>query len=173
MNRTSSSAAHLARVSALPECEQDWLTRVATWPSSLSDFLKDIGQGGLYGRMFQESCPARVDPTSLPSSAVWLNSGIGGPTESWTLDSSEYPKAAVECLLSHILVTGEVPQRHFFSRERCETLLQRMAKYGVERPAYAMALKNTIKASSQSVAATLRDACENTVEAVTDSTEHQ
>jgi hypothetical protein len=59
---------------------------------------------------------------------------MGGPTESWTLNGSEWPSAAVVCSLSDILETGSVPQRFFLSAKACAGILRRAGKRGKALP---------------------------------------
>jgi hypothetical protein len=60
---------------------------------------------------------------------------MGGPTESWTLNTSEWPSAAVVCLLSDTLETGTVPPRFYLSARACQGILRRAEKRGKELPA--------------------------------------
>jgi hypothetical protein len=60
---------------------------------------------------------------------------MGGPTESWTLSSSEWPSDAAVCSLSDTLETGDVPQRFFLSAKACAGILRRAEKRGKELPA--------------------------------------
>jgi hypothetical protein len=53
------------------------------------------------------------------------NSGMGGPTESWTLNTSEYPSDAAACSLSDVLETGDVPLRFYLSARACRGILRR------------------------------------------------
>ena len=59
---------------------------------------------------------------------------MGGPTESWTLNGSEWPSAAVVCSLSDILETGSVPQRFFLSKKACAGIIRRAEKRGKALP---------------------------------------
>jgi hypothetical protein len=59
---------------------------------------------------------------------------MGGPTESWTLNGSEWPSAAAVCSLSDILETGVVPQRFCLSGKACAGILRRAEKRGKELP---------------------------------------
>ena len=71
----------------------------------------------------------------MPSSGRWANSGMGGPTEFWTLSTSEWPSDAVVCSLSDTLETGAVPQRFYLSPKACAGILRRAEKRGKELPA--------------------------------------
>jgi hypothetical protein len=125
----------------------DWLTTVATFRWSMREFLSAFGQSFSSGK----TCPvflARMeDGTLVPSSGRFKNSGMGGPTESWTLNTSEFPSVVVESSLSDVLETGEVPQRYFLSRKACEGILRRTGKRGKKLPwALEIALKQAASA---------------------------
>jgi hypothetical protein len=60
---------------------------------------------------------------------------MGGPTESWTLNTLEWPSAAVVCSLSDTLETGDLPQRFFLSATACQGILRRAEKRGKTLPA--------------------------------------
>src|SRR5580692_12599982 len=79
---------HLASLSPSPVSERDWMTRVATSPSSLLDLLADSGPYGWCGRTSPASCRSTTDARLEPSSGCWSNSGMGSPTEFLTLSIS-------------------------------------------------------------------------------------
>ena len=81
-----------------------------------------------------DSCQATEDETWGPFSGRWGNSGFGGPTECWTLSSSEFHSAAVVCSLSDILETGEHLQRYSLSPKACAGILRRAEKRGKQLP---------------------------------------
>ena len=123
-----------ASPSPSPDLEADWLTRVATSRLSILEFLSAFGPAGWSGRTSLGCC--RIEAGRLvPSSEGWPNSGMGSPTEFLTLDTSECPSAAVECSLSDILETGDVPQRFFLSARACAGILRRAKKRGKVLPA--------------------------------------
>lgn len=128
------SAGLLAKVSPSPVSEAEWMTRAATWPSSLCDWLLDFGRAGSCGKTSLESCRREADGILVPFSGRWQNSGTGGPTESWTLNTSEFPNDAAVCSLSDILETGDVPQRYFLSAKACAGILRRAEKRGKDLP---------------------------------------
>jgi len=116
--------------SPLPDSEKVWLTRVVTWPSSFSELLIIYGPDGSCGKTCRESCRLTEDGILVPSSGDWGNSGMGSPTESWTLNISEYPNDAVESSLSDILETGAVPRQFFLSPKACAGILRRADSRG-------------------------------------------
>jgi len=136
------SEAHPASRSVPPDSEADWLTTVATWPLSFFALLNACAPAGWYGRTSPASCRLAADGILVPSSGGWQNSGMGGPTECWTLNSSEYPSTGVASSLSDILETGELPQRYFLSARACRGILRRAARRGKTLPgALAAALE--------------------------------
>jgi hypothetical protein len=77
----------------------------------------------------------------VPSSGRWQNSGMGGPTGSWTLSTSEWTgldELSLSddgvCSLSDILETGVVPQRFYLSPKACAGILRRAEKRGKDLP---------------------------------------
>ena len=123
-----------AKPSASQDSEKDWLILVATSRSPILRLLQSIAPSGWFGRTSPASC--RMGPEHLePSSEGWQNSGMGSPTEFLTLNTSEWPSAAVVCSLSDVLETGDVPQRFFLSATACRGILRRAAKRGKELPA--------------------------------------
>ena len=48
---------HPAKVSQSPDCERDWATRVATWPSSFLALLTATAPHGSFGKMSPECIP--------------------------------------------------------------------------------------------------------------------
>ena len=124
---------HPARPSQSPDYERDWMTRVATLPSFSLACFNAIAPDGWYGRTCPASC--QIKPERLePSSEGWRNSGMGSPTEFWTLNTLELPSAAVASSLSDILETGNIPQRYFLSATACKGILRRAEKRGKDLP---------------------------------------
>ena len=123
-----------ARPSALQDSGEAWTMRVVNSPLSLSDWLHDYVRAGSSGKTCLASCPADEDGTLVPSSGRWENSGMGGPTGSWTLSTSEWPSDAVVCSLSDTLETGVVPQRFYLSAKACAGILRRAEKRGKKLP---------------------------------------
>jgi hypothetical protein len=81
------------------------------------------------GKMTQTK--AMRSPASWPD---FKNSGMGSPTELWTLNTLEYPSDGVASLLSDVMETGDVPQRFFLSARACRGILRRAAKRGKSLP---------------------------------------
>ena len=125
---------HLASLSPLPGNERDWMTRVATSPSSLLDLLIASGPLGWCGRTSPVSCRSTMDGRLEPSSGCWSNAGMGSPTEFWTLSFSEYPSDGAASSLSDILETGELPRRYWLSSTACRGILSRAEKRGKKLP---------------------------------------
>lgn len=128
------SGALPAKTSALPASAPEWPESVEAWPCTISAWLIMCHRAGLFGKMFPESFPV-MEGETLPSlSTHWANSGMGGPTECWTLNTSEFPSDAVESFLSDILETGDLPQRYYLSPAACAGILRRAKKRGKTLP---------------------------------------
>jgi hypothetical protein len=110
------------------------MTQEETLPLSIAGFLKDLNRNGSYGRMSPVFSVQIREGTLAPSSGRWLNSGMGSPTECWTLKTSESPNVAVVFLLSDVLETGDVPQKFYLSPKACEGVLRRAEKRGKALP---------------------------------------
>ena len=128
------SEEHLARTSASPGCEREWMERVVSSQSSSLGLLADYGPDGWYGRTCPASCRVTEDGRLEPFSESWGNSGMGSPTGFLTLSTSEYPSEGAACSLSDILETGGVPPRYFLSAKACRGILRRAAKRGKTLP---------------------------------------
>ena len=129
------------RRSASRDCDADWLTLVATWPSNISALLMRCARDGWSGKTCPVSCRAEPDGTLVPSSGRWANSGMGGPTEYWTLSTLEHNRTLVPfpsddavCGLSDVLETGDVPQRYYLSAKACSGIVRRAEKRGKALP---------------------------------------
>ena len=127
--------------SASPDSAADWVMTVATWPSNFSGLLIENAPASSFGKMSPASCHRTEDGTLVPSSGAWQNSGMGSPTECWTLSTSEWTATLVPCpndgdvcSLSDILQTGDLPQRFFLSAKACAGILRRAEKRGKQLP---------------------------------------
>lgn len=120
--------------SVLQDSVEVFLTTVATWPSSIYALLIDSLHAGSSGKTSPAFCLQEEDGTLVPSLGRWSNSGMGSPTECWTLSSSEWPSDADVCLLSDIVETGDVPQQYFLSPRACAGILLRAERRGKELP---------------------------------------
>ena len=124
-----------ANPSRSQDCEADWLTRVATWPSDSSSLLLSCSPNGSFGKTCRASSVAAKEGILEPSSGRWANSGMGSPTEFLTLNGLESPNAVAVCSLSATLETGDVPQRYYLSAKACSGILRRAERRGKELPA--------------------------------------
>lgn len=120
-----SSEEHPANPSASPDSEQEWQTRVATWPSSILRLLNDCGPSGWYGKTSPASCHRTEEGILEPFSGAWSNSGMGSPTECLTLSISEHHSGAVESTLSDFLETGDVPRKYYLTERQLDTCEKR------------------------------------------------
>jgi hypothetical protein len=59
---------------------------------------------------------------------------MGGPTESWTLNGSEYHKGAAACSLSDVLEASEVHRRFFLTPKACRGIIRRADRRGKALP---------------------------------------
>ena len=123
-----------ASLSVSPDSARDWMTRVATSCSSILPLLAGIGPDGWSGRTSPASCPQIVGGILAPSSEGWQSAGMGSPTGFLTLNTTEWPKDAVECSLSDVLETGAVPPRFYLSARACRGILRRAEKRGKALP---------------------------------------
>jgi hypothetical protein len=141
--------AHPVKASQSLDLERDWLIRVGTSCSLSWPLLADMLPTGSFGKMSLACCPLMKDGLLGPSSEGWQNSGMGSPTEFWTLSTSEWPKDAAVCSLSDILEdNGSVPQRFYLSAKACAGILRRAEKRGKELPPQ---LKAALDAVAQTI----------------------
>lgn len=96
--------------------------------------LDAIAPGGWFGRTSPALCHSTEAGILAPSSGRWGNSGMGGPIESWTLNTTEWPSDGAVCFLSDVLETGDVPQQYFLSAKACRGILRRAEKRGKTLP---------------------------------------
>lgn len=124
----------LASPSPSQDCGKDLpiLEETSCW--SFLESLTGSAPAGWSGKTSPAFCRRGEDGILAPSSGRWRNSGMGGPTESLTLNTSEFPSGAGACSLSDVLETGEVPQRFFLSPKACAGILRRAAKRGKTLP---------------------------------------
>ena len=135
-------------LSALPDSSGVWMTLMAVWPSSFFDLLGSGALGGLSGKTSPVCCQHMEDGILAPSSARWKNSGMGGPTECWTLDISESRRDAVESSLSRILETGDLPPQYFLSTQTAWEILRVVCKTGRKlHPTLRLAMEEQVRSS--------------------------
>ena len=121
--------------SRLQEKDLEWMTLVATWPSNSSELLLKFNQRGSSLKMSQDYCRLTEEGILESSSEKWQKSGMGSPTEFWTLNSSESRSEDVESSLSGILEEiGEVPHRYYLSEKACRGILRRASRRGKQLP---------------------------------------
>ena len=127
---TFSWAEPLANHSLSQDLERDLRTDAAISRLPMRDWLTKFARAGSSGKTSLASCHQTADGTFQPSRGRWLNSGMGSPSECWTLNSSEFPSDVEECFLSDILETGDLPERYFLSPRACRGILRRLEKRG-------------------------------------------
>lgn len=140
----SAEEPHASRSASLA-CAGDWMTRAETSCSPILPSLHAIAPVGWFGRTSPASCPATEAGILAPSSGVWANSGMGSHTECLTFSSVEQfdsrgpsHNGDAVCLLSDILVIGDVPQRYYLTPKACRGILRRAAKRGKSLPQLLM-----------------------------------
>jgi hypothetical protein len=111
--------------SVSPDCGEDSPTLAAVSCSAFLKSLEVANLDGWSGKTCPVSCRATEDGILAPSSGGWRSSGTGGPIGSWTLSFSESPREGVECLLSDVLETSDVPDRFYLSAKECAGILRR------------------------------------------------
>ncbi len=133
-----SAVEHPAKRSALSASERDFPMIVVNWPLSICDLLHTCSLAGSSGRMWWESCTPTEDGTLEPSCERWGTAGIGGATESWTLDISESPSPADESFswrsVETIMQTGDIPPQHYLSDRACAGIARRNLRRGMKLP---------------------------------------
>ena len=139
----------LAKVSVSPDSEKDWQTRVATSPLRILPLLTSIGPSGWSGRTSPACCRLTEEKRLEPSSEGWGNSGMGGPTESWTLSISDWPNDASVCSLSQVLEAGNVPRRFYLTPRACAGILRRAEKRGKQLPPSLQAALSAVAHSAR------------------------
>ena len=123
-----------ASLSALQDSDKDSKILAETSCLHTLQSLTVSGLDGLSGKMCLASCHLTEDGILAPSSGRWSSWGMGSPTESWTLNGSEWPSAVVVCSLSDTLETQAVPQRFYLSAKACAGILRRAEKRGKALP---------------------------------------
>ena len=121
-----------ANQTAFSDVERDWMTRAATSRLSFFDWLRDLGLAGYFGKTYPACCRSTEDGTLVSSSGRWSNSGMGSPTEFWTLSSSESPSNAVESSLLLILEEiGPALHPYYLSPKACRGIIKRSETRGL------------------------------------------
>ncbi len=123
----------------------DLLTREATSASPILQSLTAIAPNGFSGRTSLASCPQGTDGILEPSSERWGNSGMGSPTECWTLSTCEWTglnelslSDEGVCSLSDVLEAGDVPPHLYLSQDACQKIILRAEQHGLIIPEHAL-----------------------------------
>ena len=147
-NEESSPQAGLVRISPWRAVVKAWLAHVQGCGGKSCDSLMRHTPVGSSERTSLACCQATADRIWVPLSGRWETSGMGSPTEFWTLSSSEFPSAAVVCSLSDILESpGPHLRKYFLSAKAASGILRRAAKRGRALP---LALHAALETLSQS-----------------------
>ena len=110
------------------DSEKDLKIRAEASCLHILQSLQVTGLDGLSGKTSPVSCPATEDGILVPSLGRWGNWGMSGPTESWTLNGSDWPRDASVCLLSRILEMKDVPKKFYLNERACAGILRRVEK---------------------------------------------
>lgn len=140
-----------ARTYRWPESAAALLESGADYGLSLLELLKNLHRDGLSSKTSPVFCPPMEAKTfrslleGLPASFRACLAGDGRtqashgdhdtklPGGCLTLNFSESPNDAVECLLSDVLQT-EVPRKYYLSRRAAQGILRRSKRRGKELP---------------------------------------
>jgi hypothetical protein len=140
MSQTGSSFT-IASHFQLQGYERDWTILVATSCSLTLQLLIGGNPKPSAGKTSPVCCQVTADGILEPSSKGWRNSGMGSPTEFWTLNtvehmstSGQFPSEGVVCSLSDVLETGDVPLRYYLTAKACKGILRRAEKRGKVLP---------------------------------------
>ena len=144
---TSSSVEPHARHSPSLDSAKDLPTLAEASRWSSSDWRKHYVLAGSFGKTSPVSCHRTEDGRLAPSSGRWANSGMGGPTESWTRSMCEWTDTLVPspsddgvCSLSHVLEDSrDVPERFYLSPKACAGILRRAERRGKTLPPLLLA----------------------------------
>jgi hypothetical protein len=111
------------------ESRTAWMTLVAALPFDSASWLASVAHDGSSGKTSPACSRLTAGVPSAPSSAGWPNSGMGPPTEFWTLNTSECPSDAAACSLSDIIETGDPPPQCFLTGHNIDRMKSRLQKY--------------------------------------------
>ena len=135
-NLILSTGGGLVRETVSPDNAVDLLMREAVSGLRSDGSCENCGHVGSLARMFPASLASIAAETGLRSSWTWKSSGMGGPTEFLTRDSSESPRGAVEFSLSRVLEdSADVPRKYWLSARAAAGILRRAEKRGKQLPA--------------------------------------
>ena len=131
----SSPLGGLARICPSLAVVQAWKAHAQGCGGRSCDSLMRHTPVGSSERTSLASCHQTTDKIWVPLSGRWETSGMGSPTEFWTLSSSEFPSAAEGCSLSGILENpGAHLRKYFLSARAAQGILRRAAKRGRALP---------------------------------------
>ena len=132
---TFSSVEHPANLSLSPVYSEDSMMIAAISRWSSADWSAFFDRDGSCGRTSPVSLVSTEDGRLDPFSGRFGNSGMGSPTECWTLSTSESPSDAVVSSFSDILEeTGEHLRRYCLSPKACAGILERGSRRGKTLP---------------------------------------
>ena len=128
---------------ASPAKTSAWLENVLAWleseagygTNSIASLLNSLPVG--WSLKTSPAFSAATTERTWPwFSEGWRNSGMGGPSGSWTLNTSEWPNDGVACSLSDILeAPGPHLQKYCLSPKAAAGILRRAERRGKQLPA--------------------------------------
>lgn len=147
LTQTCSSEEPHANHSLKPDLRQESTTQEGSSCLSFLASLNVTGLDGCSGKMSPVSCLRTEEGILVPSSGVWRNWGMGGPTGYSTLNGSECPRDAVESTLSDIWETQDVPPRFVLTAKACSGILRRAEtrKKTLPEPLYHALMQATVQ----------------------------
>ena len=123
-----------ARMSVLPENEQDLQEHELDSFTSLQESCKNFDPLGLCSKMFPDfSVPTQAETLQKSSAFSWSSAGMGYRGVCSTVNTSEWPNDAHVCSLSDIL-ESRVHRKYFLSPKACKGILRRAEKRGKDLP---------------------------------------
>ena len=124
-----------AKTSQLQESVEDLLENARDYFLKWSGSLKKPKLSGSSLKMSPGYCHLTTEGIWESSSGRWLNSGMGSRTGFLTLNTLEYPNAAVESSLSDVLeMTGEHLHKYSLSAKAAQGILRRAGRKGKQLP---------------------------------------
>ena len=154
----SSRAGSRAKTSRSGGDDADSLDHDLDSPSASLIWWNDTDLNGSSSRTSRDSSfPIRAE-TLGRSSVLWENSGMGGPSEFWTLSSSACPSDDAGCSSSVVLLpqvlTTTAPPRFWLSVQGAQGIIRRARNRGNDLPA---GLREAIESLARSSPATPKE----------------
>jgi hypothetical protein len=137
-NEESSPAVSLAKTFPWQAVAQAWMEHAQDCFGKSPDSSKTFNPVGSFSKTSLDSCQVSPEQTWLPSSGRWLNSGMGTPTELWTLKTLESPNdggeysSSLENILEPPTALGLA--KYYLSHRAAQGILRRATRRGKTLP---------------------------------------